>query len=69
MTRDAAYALRDETKRGHLAVGTYGDVTILSGDLTGGATPDEICAMTVVATIVDGEIAFCGDRALCSLGN
>jgi predicted amidohydrolase YtcJ len=65
VTLDAAYGLRDEAKRGHLAVGTYGDVTILSGDLTGGATPDEIRAMTVIATIVGGAVAFCGDRAVC----
>jgi len=65
VTVDAAYALRDETKRGHLAVGTYGDITILSGDLTGGATPDEIRAMTVIATIVGGAVAFCGDEAVC----
>ena len=35
VTADAAYALGDETRRGHLAPGTLGDVTILSGDVTG----------------------------------
>ena len=50
---DAAWALGDEARRGHLAPGTLGDVTILSGDVTG-ATPDEIRAMTVIATIVGG---------------
>ena len=60
MTLDAAYALGDEARRGHLAPGTLGDVTILSGDVTG-AYPDEIRAMTVIATIVGGDIAFCGD--------
>ena len=29
VTVDAAYALGDETRRGHLAPGTLGDVTIL----------------------------------------
>jgi predicted amidohydrolase YtcJ len=68
VTLDAAYALRDEAKRGHIAVGTYGDVTILSGDVTH-ATPGEIRAMTVVATIVDGAVAFCGDKAVCPVAN
>ncbi len=31
VTADAAYALGDEARRGHLAPGTLGDVTILSG--------------------------------------
>ena len=34
VTLDAAFALGDETRRGHLAPGTLGDVTILSGDVT-----------------------------------
>ena len=37
VTLDAAYALGDEARRGHLAPGTLGDVTILCGDVT--ATP------------------------------
>ncbi|HUQ44976.1 MAG TPA: amidohydrolase family protein, partial [Candidatus Limnocylindria bacterium] len=32
ITVDAAYALGDEAARGHLAAGTYADLTILSGD-------------------------------------
>ena len=60
VTLDAAYALRDEAHRGHLAVGTLGDVTILTGDVTG-ATPDETRAMKVVATVVGGRVAFCPD--------
>ena len=51
VTVDAAYALGDEERRGHLAPGTLGDVTILSGDVTA-ATPDEIRSMSVIATIV-----------------
>jgi hypothetical protein len=37
----------------------------LSGDVTD-ATPDEIRAMTVVATTVVGRVAACGDTALCA---
>jgi predicted amidohydrolase YtcJ len=65
VTVDAAWALGDEANRGQLAVGAYGDVTILSGDVTA-ATPDEIRAMTVVATIVDGQVAFCADAEVCA---
>ncbi len=65
VTLDAAYALGDETRRGHLAPGTLGDVTILSGDVTA-ATPDEIRAMTVIATIVGGIPAYCADPEICS---
>ena len=67
LTTDAAWALGDEAKRGHLAVGTYGDVTILSGDVTSG-TPDEIRALDVIATIVDGAVAYCADPATCGHG-
>jgi predicted amidohydrolase YtcJ len=65
VTLDAAWALRDETRRGHLAPGTLGDVTILSGDVTD-ATPDEIRAMGVIATIVGGVPAYCPDSEICS---
>ena len=58
VTLDAAYALGDEKRRGHLSPGTLGDVTILSGDVTA-ATPDEIRAMTVIATVVGGIPAYC----------
>jgi predicted amidohydrolase YtcJ len=64
VTLDAAWMLGDDARRGHLAPGTLGDVTILSGDLTT-ATPDEIRAMTVAATIVGGTAAFCGDPRIC----
>ncbi len=60
VTLDAAYALGDEMRRGHLAPGARGDVTILSGDIIG-ATPDEIRALVVVATIVNGVPVFCSD--------
>ncbi|MEO7295230.1 MAG: amidohydrolase family protein [Candidatus Limnocylindria bacterium] len=63
----AAWALGDDGRRGHLALGALGDVTILSGDVIG-ATPDEIRAMSVVATIVDGIVAYCSDVEVCGLG-
>jgi predicted amidohydrolase YtcJ len=63
VTVDAAWALGDEGNRGHLAVGAYGDVTILSRDVTQG-TQDEIRSTTVVATIVDGVTVYCA-AALC----
>jgi predicted amidohydrolase YtcJ len=65
VTVDAAWVLGDEGNRGHLAVGVYGDVTILSRDVTQG-TPDEIRSTTVVATIVDGVTVYCGAAALCA---
>jgi predicted amidohydrolase YtcJ len=64
VTLDATWALGDEARRGHLAPGTLGDVTILSGDVLA-ATPDEIRAMTVVATIVGGVPAWCADPETC----
>lgn len=67
LTVDAAYALGDESRRGHLAPGTLGDVTILSGNLTD-ATPDEIRAMTVIGTIVGGIVEYCGDPSICGRG-
>ena len=66
VTLDAAWALGDESRRGHLAAGTLGDVTILSGDIVGGATPDEIREMTVVATIVGGVPEYCPDATVCA---
>jgi predicted amidohydrolase YtcJ len=65
VTADAAWALAGESRRGHLAPGTRGDVTILSGDVTS-APPDEIRATTVVSTIVAGVPVHCGDPAICS---
>jgi predicted amidohydrolase YtcJ len=64
VTVDAAWAIGDEARRGHLAPGTVGDVTILSGDIAT-STPDEIRALEVVATIVGGNVAYCSDSAVC----
>jgi predicted amidohydrolase YtcJ len=65
VTLDAAHAIGDDARRGHLAPGALADITILSGDITS-ATPDEIRAMTVIATIVGGTAVHCADPAICS---
>jgi predicted amidohydrolase YtcJ len=67
VTVDAAWALRDERIRGHLTSGTLGDVTILSGDVLD-ATPEEIRAMEVIATVVAGVIAYCSEPEICGEG-
>ncbi len=64
VTVDAAHALGDEMRRGHLASGTLGYVTVLSGDVTS-ATPDEIRALDVIATIVDGIVVYCSETEVC----
>ena len=61
---DAAWAIGDDARRGHLAPGTMGDVTILSGDIATSA-PDEIRVFEVVATIVGGNVVYCSDAAVC----
>jgi hypothetical protein len=66
VTLDAAYALGDATRRGHLAPGTRGDVTILSGDVRT-ATPDEIRDLNVIATVVNGVIAYCRSPEICPI--
>jgi predicted amidohydrolase YtcJ len=67
VTVDAAWALGDEARRGHLAAETLGDVTILSGDVTS-APSDEIRAMEVIATIVGGIVVHCSDIEVCGGG-
>ncbi len=64
VTVDAAWAIGDEARRGHLAPGTMGDVTILSGDIAT-SRPDAIRALEVVATIVGGNVVYCSDAAVC----
>jgi predicted amidohydrolase YtcJ len=64
VTVDAAWAIGDEARRGHLVPGTMGDVTVLSGDIAT-STPDAIRALEVVATIVGGNVAYCSDAAVC----
>ena len=67
VTVDAAYALGDAVRRGHLAPGTLGDVTILSGDVRS-ATPGEIRNMEVIATIVGGRVVYCSHTDVCGGG-
>jgi predicted amidohydrolase YtcJ len=67
VTREAAYAL-GQIDGGHLSHRSLGDVTILSGDVTT-ATPDEIRAMTVVATIVAGNVIYCSVPEICRPGS
>lgn len=64
VTTEAAYALDDEANRGHLAPGTYADITVLDRDVTSG-TPDDIRAAQVIATIVGGVAEYCAVPALC----
>jgi predicted amidohydrolase YtcJ len=64
VTLEAAWALRDDARRGRLAPGMLGDVTILSGDVTA-AAPDEIRQMLVIATIVGGVVEYCSETQVC----
>jgi predicted amidohydrolase YtcJ len=64
VTLDAAWALGDDARRGRLARGMLGDVTILGGDVTA-AAPDEMRQMMVIATIVGGVVEYCSDTAVC----
>ena len=65
VTLDAAYALGDEARRGHLAPGTLGDITILTGDVTDrDARRDP--GHEVVATIVGGVPAYCSGPEICA---
>jgi predicted amidohydrolase YtcJ len=64
VTTDAAWALNDQANRGHLAKGTYADVTVLNRDVTSG-TPDEIRSTQVIATIVGGRTMYCADATFC----
>jgi predicted amidohydrolase YtcJ len=64
ITTEAAYAINDEANRGHLGPGTYGDITILSGDITAG-TLQAIRSLSVVATIAGGESLFCAEPTFC----
>ena len=65
------YRVPDPDGRGVIVAASSGTridlagVTLLSGDVTT-ATPDEIRAMTVIATIPGGTPAFCADQAMCA---
>ena len=59
MTLGAAYAVFEEDQKGSLRVGKYADLTVLSDDLL--AVPeDDLDGVTVVATIVGGEVRYSG---------
>ncbi len=64
VTVDAAYALGDEARRGHLAPGTLGDITILSGDVLD-ASPTTSGPWRSIATIVGGIVVYCSDAEIC----
>lgn len=56
-TREAAYAVGDETWRGTLSPGMAADLVVLSQDLFA-LEPDAIPTVQVEATVVDGEVVF-----------
>jgi len=59
MTLGAAYAVFEEDQKGSLKVGKYADLTVLSEDLL--VIPEEcLDDVTVVATIVGGEVRYSG---------
>jgi predicted amidohydrolase YtcJ len=60
-TIDAAVALRMEDRLGSLTPGKLADVTIVDGDLFA-ASADEITAMPVWKTIVDGAVVWQNDE-------
>jgi len=59
MTLGAAYAVFEEDQKGSLRVGKYADLTVLSDDLL--VFPEaDLDDVTVVATIVGGELRYSG---------
>jgi predicted amidohydrolase YtcJ len=56
-TVDAAYAVGLDARIGSLEPGKAADLTILSADLRG-LPPEQIAAVPVAATIIDGETVF-----------
>ncbi len=59
MTLGAAFAVFEENDKGSLKVGKYADLTVLSDDLL--KVPEESFEeVTVVATIVGGEVRYSG---------
>lgn len=56
-TWNGAYAAKEETLKGSLAVGKLADITVLSKDIMTIAE-DEIPSTTVIYTIVGGKVAF-----------
>ena len=61
-TWNAAYAAKEETLKGSLAVGKLADITVLSKNIM--TVPEaEIPATDVVYTIVGGKVAYRGAAA------
>jgi len=60
-TRGAAHAALEEDVRGHLHPGCFADMTVLDVDPLSGE-PAELLEARVLATVVDGEVAFGGER-------
>jgi hypothetical protein len=56
-TVDAAHAAFEEGSKGTLAPGFLGDVTVLSTDLRS-VPPDDLAAVDVDLTVVDGRVAY-----------
>ena len=56
-TWNAAYAAKEETLKGSLAVGKLADITVLSKDILTVAE-DEIPSTTVTRTIVGGKVVY-----------
>ena len=56
-TWNGAYAAKEETLKGSIAVGKLADITVLSKDIMT-VPDDEIAATTAVYTIVGGKVAY-----------
>ncbi|CAA9566823.1 MAG: hypothetical protein AVDCRST_MAG19-2310, partial [uncultured Thermomicrobiales bacterium] len=59
-TVNGAYASFEERTKGTLAPGMLGDVTVFETDLRA-VRPDELAAVAVDLTILDGRVAFARD--------
>ena len=56
-TWNAAYAAKEDTLKGSLAVGKLADITVLSKDILT-VPEDEILTTKVVRTIVGGKVVY-----------
>jgi predicted amidohydrolase YtcJ len=66
MTVNAAYAIGRDDRVGSLAPGMLADLVVLSADPTA-IVPEALFDLSVVATIVGGEVVYChdGEEELC----
>ena len=61
LTVDAAFSTFEESDRGSLRAGKLADLVVFSEDLRGAATdPERLRRIEVAATLVDGELLWCG---------